>query len=132
MDSKSEFESAIDNVVMYYMDEEAKHFSEYSCSEASYKDKESFVELLKGHTFYELIVLECRGNEKAIQARIDEEWDNVRTHESDDEDEDEEREAEEREAEEREAMQKEDKKPDQVKRWFKWVFFLGRFRPWRL
>jgi len=114
MDSKSEFESAIDNVVMYYMDDEAKHFHEYSCSEASYKDKESFVELLMGHTFYELIVLECRGNEKAIQARIDEEWDNAKDDVVEDEDKDEER-----EAEEREAMQKEDKKPDQVKRWFK-------------
>ena len=38
------------------------------------EDKKMYVEKLKEHVYYHLIVLRCRGNEEAIQEWIDDYW----------------------------------------------------------
>jgi hypothetical protein len=67
----SKMETAIDDLFSCLVGDESKCFQEGLQGD---EDKASYVEKLKQYTYYQVIVLWCRGNEKAIQEYIDEMW----------------------------------------------------------
>jgi hypothetical protein len=68
----TKMETAIDELYMTFVSDEYKYFLEGLDGD---EDKASFANKLKEcDTYYQLIVLKCRGNEKAIQEWIDDMW----------------------------------------------------------
>ncbi len=64
-------ETAIDDIFSCFVGDKSKCFHENLDGD---EDKASYAKKLKEYTYYQLIVLKCRGNEKAIQECIDEMW----------------------------------------------------------
>lgn len=64
-------ETSIDTVVEYMMKQESQHFKErYFEEHGEFVQYDKFLELLKEHILYHLIVLDARGKKQDIQLYI--------------------------------------------------------------